>query len=88
MIRPALPFWNNCSFPCPEARGPRGLAGPQVFRSKASLHVYSHMGPWSLVLPMLVVVVVVVVFVEVRSGEEHRRFGKERSIGDGNRYSL
>ena len=52
--------------PSPEARGPRSLAGPQVFHSKASLHVYSHVGPWSLVLPMLVVVVVVVVVVERR----------------------
>ena len=49
--------------PDPEARGPRSLAGPQEFYSKATLHVYSHMGPWSLVLPMLVVVVVVVVIV-------------------------
>ena len=36
--------------PYPEARGPRSLAGPQEFHSKASLHVYSHVGPWSLVL--------------------------------------
>ena len=36
--------------PDPEARGSRSLAGPQVFHSKANLHVYSHVGPWSLVM--------------------------------------
>ena len=51
-------------FSLPEARGPRSLAGPQVSYVKASLHVYSHMGPWSLVLLVLVVVVIVVVVVE------------------------
>ena len=50
--------------PDPEARGPRSLAGPQVSYGKAGLHVYSHMGPWSLVLLVLVMVVVVVVVVE------------------------
>ena len=58
--------------PRPETRGPRGLAGPQEISSKASLHVYSHVGPWSLVLLVLVVVVVVVVVVAVRT--EMRRW--------------
>ena len=35
----------------PEARGPRSLAGPQVLRGETSLHVYSHVGPRSLILP-------------------------------------
>ena len=59
VVREALPFWHCLSLPCPEARGPRSLAGPQVFRNKVGLHVYSLVGPWSLVLLVLVVVLVV-----------------------------